>query len=447
MENKHLTVTALNKYIGYKFDTDIHLQNVLVKGEISNFRISNGHLYFSLKDEESEIRAIMFAGAARSLRFVPTDGMKVLVTAQVSVYLKGGSYNLNVSKIEEIGLGELYLRFLQLKDKLDKEGLFDQSKKKQIPEYVKSISVITSETGDAFKDIVSTIQKRFPLTKVYLYPTLVQGMEAPKSIIKALNKANKDKLGDVILLARGGGSFEDLNCFNDEQLARVIFSSDIPVVTGIGHEADFTISDFVSDKRAPTPTGAAVLVTKDQYLIAKDLNEKNTLLKYYYKKILEQKFYELQSTINRHYFKNFIDIIEQKEKQLDNLIYNLNIQSPIKVIEKNLEYLSSLNSRLVNYNIVGKIEEKEKYILDRTRLVNNYYLQIINRLEISFENNLSKMIAINPLNLLKKGYALTYQDNKLITNVEEVNISKEIMIKYHDGEVITKPINKKKMED
>ena len=314
MENKYLTVTALNKYIGYKFETDFNLKNIDLKGEISNLRISNNHLYFSLKDDQSEIRAIMFASSARTLTFMPTDGMKVLVNADVTVYQKGGTYNLNVRKIEDAGLGDLYLKFLELKEKLAKEGLFNEELKRPIPEFVQSIAVITSATGDAINDIVSTVEKRFPLTKIYLYPALVQGNDAPRSLINCLKKANLDNLADVIIIGRGGGSFEDLACFNDEALARTIRASKIVVVSAVGHEADFTIADFVSDKRAPTPTGAAVVVTKDQYILAKDIYNKQSLLVQNFKKILENKYYEFDKIVSKHHFKNFFEIIDLKIK-------------------------------------------------------------------------------------------------------------------------------------
>lgn len=440
MENKYLTVTALNKYIGYKFDTDANLQNVEVKGEISNIRISNNHLYFSLKDEQSEIRAIMFASSARTLTFMPTDGMKVIVTATVSVYQKGGTYNLNVRKIEDAGLGDLYLRFLELKDKLEKEGLFAEDIKRKLPKFVQSVAVITSATGDAINDIVSTINKRFPLIKIYLYPALVQGVDAPNSLIKAMNKANNDGLAEVIIIGRGGGSFEDLSCFNDEALARTIRNSKIPVVSAVGHEADFTIADFVADMRAPTPTGAAVIVSPDQNVIAKDIYNKYIMLVQNFKKILENKYYEYERIITRHHFQNFGETIDLKVKELDRLVYNLNIHSPLKTIENSINKVDEYAERLKSVNIEEKIDEKIKYIDNRRSLINYYLNQKIKLFEFNLDGLTSKMEAINPLNLLKKGYVLTYQNDKLITSKKALNSKSNLVIKYHDGEIITKPI-------
>lgn len=440
MENKYLTVTALNRYIAYKFDTDNALRSVYLKGEISNFRISGGHLYFSLKDETSEIRAIMFASQARILKFMPADGMTVLVEARVTVYQKNGTYSLTVNSMNEVGLGEYYLNFLKLKEKLQKEGLFDEEKKLPLPEFPKNVGVITSATGDAINDILTTIQKRFPLTKVYLYPALVQGTEAPKSLIRQIERANADHLCDVLIIARGGGSAEDLSCFNDEELARTIFGSKIPTVSGVGHEADFTICDFVASRRAPTPTGAAVLVTRDQAILARTIMEKMRLIQFYYKKTLEQKYYQYQTIIGQYYFRNFAETITAREKEVERLTYNLNAHSPLSVIVIHERKVGDLEHRLRTYNIQDKIKEKLDYVTLQQQNM-QYYLQVILKTkEQRFEASLDKMVTVNPLNLLKKGYALTYQDNRLITGCVQIETDKDVKIKYYDGELIAKPI-------
>ena len=281
MENKkYLTVTALNKYLAYKIDTDINLRSFIILGEISNARLSKGHLYFVLKDEDSEISAVMFANYYNSLSFTPKDGVKVLVKCSLQLYQKKGTYNLQVTNMSEYGLGALYQNFLKLKEKLSKEGLFAESHKKEIPMYSEKIGLITSDTGDARHDVVSTIEKRFPIATIFLYPALVQCVDAPKSLIKAINRAESDNEVDLLIIARGGGSFEDLSCFNDEELARVIYDCHIPIISGVGHESDYTICDFVSDKRAPTPTGAAVLATSDKNVLISEINN-------YYNKICQ----------------------------------------------------------------------------------------------------------------------------------------------------------------
>jgi len=442
MENKYLTVTALNRYIAYKFETDVALRQVYVKGEISNFRISGGHLYFSLKDENSEIRAIMFAGYARSLKFMPEDGMTVLVNAQVKVYEKGGTYSLNVFEMQEIGRGEIYLNFLRLKEKLQKEGLFDEEKKLPLPEWAEHVGVITSPTGDALQDILTTIKKRWPLTRVYLYPALVQGKEAPASLIAALQAAQKNKLLDVIIIARGGGSAEDLSCFNDEGLARAVFASRIPTVSGVGHESDFTIIDFVTSRRAPTPTGAAVLVTKDQYQVIREVNEKLNLIQFYYKKLLEKKYYDYQNVINRHHFKNFSEVLALKEKELERLEYNLRVHSPLATIERYLQRAEALERSLKVYNLPERISRLLEAVAAKEKNISGLALGILKNKEQAFFSLIDKMETVNPLNLLRKGYALTYQNKKIITAASSVDLDEELEIRYHDGVVVSKPIRK-----
>ena len=350
MENKkYLTVSALNKYLAYKIDTDINLKSFIIQGEISNARFSKGHLYFVLKDDDSEISAIMFSNYASNLSFKVEDGIKVLAKCSLQLYQKKGTYSLQVTNMREDGLGVLYQNFLLLKEKLSKEGLFDTKYKKPIPEYSENIGLITSNTGDAMHDVVSTISKRYPIAKVYLYPALVQGSDAPASIISALRKANNDNLVDVIIIARGGGSIEDLSCFNDEMLAREIFKSKIPIISGVGHEADFTICDFVSDDRAPTPTGAAVRATKDKNIIIQECDSSIIRLKNLYYNILEKKINEYKLLVNKHHFKNFDLVLNDKYKNLINLEKILKLNSPLNKINQSLEELKYLNNYYINY--------------------------------------------------------------------------------------------------
>ncbi|MFA6627228.1 MAG: exodeoxyribonuclease VII large subunit, partial [Bacilli bacterium] len=329
MEVKYITVGALNRYIEYKFESDPHLQLIYVKAEISNVRLSKGIIYFVLKDDTSEIDALMFRNVVSKLTFEPIDGMTVIVSGKVSVYQKRGRYSFQVNTMEQAGLGNAYLEFLELKEKLSKEGLFDQRHKLLLPPMSEAIGVITSATGDALHDIVSTIQKRFPIAKVYLYPAIVQGKDAPTSLIRALLQANRDAVVDVILIARGGGTVEDLSCFNNEILARTIFNSRIPTVSGVGHEQDFTICDFVASYRAPTPTGAAVAVTKDQVEIFAMLIgfEKQLVSSAKQKLIAAHNAY--QTLMNTYGIKNYRQTLEAKEEKLRQLYNRLMLQSPI----------------------------------------------------------------------------------------------------------------------
>lgn len=435
MENRYLTVSALNKYIAYKFDKDIHLQNVVVKAEISNIRLSNGILYFVLKDEESEIDALMFSNNVSRLKFNPVDGATVLATGKINVYVKKGRYSITVTTMEDVGLGEAYLNFIRLKEKLEKEGLFDQDKKLPLPRMAEKIGVITSSTGDALHDIVSTISKRFPIAKIYLYPALVQGKEAPESLISALNKAISDNIVDLIIIGRGGGSIEDLSCFNDENLARTIFNSPIPTISAVGHEADYTICDFVASFRAPTPTGAAVIATREKGDILNELAIINRHLASAIKQKIVTSYNDYQKAINSYGFKNFLTLLEKKEEDLAKTINHLKLVSPLQSINNKLTKVEDLTLRLNLLNLENKIDEYYQDINFYEKQASKFLLDYVSQNEVMVDNLIEKLILLNPLNIMKKGYTLTYQDNHLLTSVKNIDVSKKLNIKYHDGEV------------
>ncbi|TXK90204.1 exodeoxyribonuclease VII large subunit, partial [Parageobacillus sp. SY1] len=257
-EVKYVTVGALTKYIKRKFEVDPHLRDLWIKGEISNFKYhSRGHMYFTLKDEQARIQAVMFAGYNQYLSFRPEDGMKVLVRGEISVYEPSGNYQIYVKEMQPEGIGNLYLAYEQLKKRLEAEGLFSPEHKKPIPAFPRYIGVVTSPTGAAIRDIMTTIRRRYPIATVILFPTLVQGEQAAESIVRSIEKANELGYIDVLIVGRGGGSIEELWAFNEEIVARAIFASEVPIISAVGHETDFTIADFVADLRAPTPTGAA----------------------------------------------------------------------------------------------------------------------------------------------------------------------------------------------
>ena len=273
MEERYLTVTALTKYIKYKFDHDHHLEEVLLEGEISNFKHnSRGHFYFTLKDDNAAISVTMFSTFAKTVKFNPEDGMKVFVKGNVTVYEPSGTYQINIKEMKSDGIGDLYLAFQKLKEELSKEGLFDPKYKKQLPKFPKFIGVITSPTGAAIRDIINTIGRRYPLAQVILYPAIVQGDDAKKDIVKQIKKANDNGLCDVLIVGRGGGSIEDLWAFNERIVAEAIFESKIPVISAVGHEVDFTIADFVADMRAATPTAAAELATPSLDMLKGNIN-------------------------------------------------------------------------------------------------------------------------------------------------------------------------------
>ena len=446
--NKYISVSALNRYLNYKFENDSNLKIIYLKAEISNLRLSKGILYFVLKDNESEISGLMFQSNLSQLKFKPVDGMTVLVTGKIGIYLKRGTYSITVYSMEEAGLGDAYLRFLQLKEKLDKEGLFDQKYKLPIPKMSEKIGVITSATGDALHDIVSTIEQRFPIAEIYLYPALVQGEQAPKSLIKALKKANEGRLVDLIIIGRGGGTIEDLSCFNDEELAREIFHSKIPTISAVGHEADYTICDFVASLRAPTPTGAAVLATREKNDIIREISNNARQVTSLAKQSMINSFSRYQEIANRHEFKNFSKMLDTKIDNLKVLNNHLNLVSPLKVIEKNISTTQDLKLRLKLINIEKRIND---YATKINQLSENMgkglNLQIANNHK-SVNNIIDKLILLNPLNVMQKGYTLTYQDNKIVTSISNLNNNESISVKWVDGEIKAKilEISKNKTE-
>lgn len=404
-----LTVTDINNYIKNIVDGDFFLSNVTLKGEISNLKFhTRGHLYFSLKDENSKINAVMFNYKNLGLNFIPKDGMNVIVKGKVSVFTTGGSYQITVSNMKEDGIGNLYILFEELKRRLDREGLFSPEHKKKLPRIPKKVGVITASTGAAVKDIISTINRRFPLTEIILFPTLVQGVGAKENIVKMINEANESDV-DVIILGRGGGSIEDLWAFNEEIVARAIYNSTKPIVSAVGHEIDFTISDFVSDMRAPTPTGAAELVVPSKVEIQSYLNDyKGRIISVINKKIKSytDTFSKLKST---YILKNPISMYEIDEQKLDNMLEKLGSIMTYK-LEREKSKLNNL-SKMISPNMLNRLD-KEK---------------------IKLENIETKLNLLNPENILKKGYSLTLVEGKIVKSINSVKKGNIIDTKFSDG--------------
>ena len=367
-----------------------------------------------LKDNESELSALMYESYGAKLPFKLEDGMTVLVNGRVSLYHKRGTYAITVAKMEAIGLGEAYLNFLRLKEKLLNEGLFNEEYKKPIKKFNHKIALITSSTGDAMHDVISTIEKRYPLAEVILYPAIVQGTDAPATLIKALMQANIDATCDCIIIARGGGSIEDLSCFNDEGLARAIFDSNIPVISGVGHEADFTICDFVSDRRAPTPTGAAVIASPDINILENDIENLENKIKKCIKEKLVDAINKYKNLASSYVLKNFGEYLSKYDDRIDNYQKRLALLSPINKIDA---YLKDLNS---------KKEDIEK----------TYKLKI-DKLDNNLDNDINKLILLNPLNIMSKGYSVTLQDGKVINNIDSVNKDLPLYTKVYGGEIIS----------
>ena len=365
MNDKYITVTQLTRYIKYKIDNDVNLNEVFLKGEISNFKAhSRGHFYFTLKDETSRINAIMFASNTKKIKFMPEDGMKVLVTGKISVFEANGGYQIYVNDMLEDGVGNLYIAFEQLKKKLEQEGLFRKEYKKQIPKIPTRVGVVTAPTGAAIKDIISTIKRRWPLAEIILFPSLVQGENAKEDIVRQIEKA-KDYNLDTLIVGRGGGSIEDLWPFNEEIVARSIFECNIPIISAVGHEIDFTIADFVADLRAPTPTGAAELAVPQK----QDVENYLMQLKIRLNKQIQHKIninkQKLEEVKSRYIFQNPIAIYQAKELQFDSIIERLKSSSKLLITNKEKKFLTVMKSYIIENPL--KITEPKK----------NKYLQII----------------------------------------------------------------------
>ena len=412
MTNNYITIGALNKYLKNLFDRDPHLQELYLKAEISNFKAhTRGHLYFTLKDEGSRINAVMFSTHASKLSFVPKDGMKVLVVGRVSVYEPNGGYQIYINEMQEDGVGNLYLKFEELKKKLASEGLFEQMHKKPIPKFPTKIGIITAPTGAAIRDILSTIKRRYPSVETILFPALVQGELAANDIVKQIKIADKYNL-DVLIVGRGGGSIEDLWSFNEEIVARAIYEANTPIISAVGHEIDFTISDFVADLRAPTPTGAAEMAVTNLIDVKNFLNQLTIRINKDIENILDKNKKIIKTYKESYVLSNPLATFEIKEQKLDNLINEIN---------NKMKYIIDIRNKKI------------------TNIKNNYIINnpdaIISSYNNAYELLLNKLNLLNPLNILSKGYSVVSKDNKTIKSYKELKEKDKININLYKGNI------------
>lgn len=441
-EQRYLTVNALTKYIKRKFDVDPHLQDVLVRGEISNYKQhSSGHMYFTLKDEKSRILAVMFSSNNKSMKFSPENGMKVLVKGDISVFEPNGNYQIYIKEMQPDGIGDLFLAYEQLKKKLDAEGLFSQSAKKALPSYPKTIGIITSPTGAAIRDILTTLKRRYPIANVLILPAIVQGGQAAPSIVKAIEKANKDTDIDVLIVGRGGGSIEDLWPFNEEIVARAIYASSIPIISAVGHETDFTIADFVADLRAPTPTGAAEMaVPHIDELHERILQRQSRLLRSMREKLSYQR--ARVDRIGKSYaFRYPKKLYEQKLEHIDRLTDRLS-KGVLNSNSQKTEELSFLVKRL-NRHHPNQLLLKEQEVFARTqkRLI-RATLNVFQLKQRVFKDVVSTLDALSPLKIMDRGYSLVYTSNQqLIKKVEQVELNDRIQIQLNNGKIDCQVMN------
>ncbi|MBU3195457.1 exodeoxyribonuclease VII large subunit [Clostridium algidicarnis] len=386
---KTLTVTLVNSYVKKMIDNDIILNNLKIKGEVSNFKKhSSGHLYFSLKDDSSKINCVMFKDYASLLDINMEDGLMVEIKGKIKVYQKEGSYQLYCEEIKKQGVGELYLAFLKLKETLEKEGLFKLEHKKPLPLYPKKIGVITSPTGAAIKDVINVAKRRNPYIDIIIYPALVQGIGSSSNVIRGIEYLEKDKNVEVIIIARGGGSIEELWSFNDEALARRIYESKTPIVTGVGHETDYTIVDFVSDLRAPTPSAAAEIVFKNHSEIKKEID-------YNYSRLQ----------------KSMEDNLLKKKNEVNLLKNTIEFNSPMTYILNEHKKIEIINDRL-NISMKKKVSEEKNKL--------GYMMDLLN--------------SRNPLNILNKGYTLVKDESgKIVKDSKKLSKEQQIEIKFRDG--------------
>lgn len=441
-ELRYLTVTALTKYIKRKFDADPHLQNVLLKGEISNFkRHSSGHMYFTLKDEKTRILAVMFASYNRSLKFLPENGMKVLITGDITVYEQSGQYQIYVKAMQPDGVGDLYLAFEQLKEKLEKAGYFSPQHKKKLPKYPRTIGVVTSPTGAAIRDIITTIKRRYPVVKIVVFPAIVQGDHAPASIVKAIQKANEIKGIDVLIAGRGGGSIEELWAFNEEEVAQAIFNSEIPIISAVGHETDFTIADFVADLRAPTPTGAAELaVPHIDELLDKVLTSQTRLIRVMKEKLNFEK--ERLNRLQRSYaFRYPKRLYEQKLEQVDRLTERLTTGA-VKLFGTKKDHLQKLKKRIERghpHKLLNDSATRHNHLIKE---LNRAMVSIVAVKDRDFRQKVATLEALNPLKIMDRGYSLVYDDEgKLVKSVDKIEKDDRLKVRMADGSLLCNVID------
>ena len=390
-----LSVSQINRYISFKLKEDKKLRGVMIRGEISNFTAHrSGHFYFTLKDNESAIKAVMFRSNAQKVKFMPQDGMNVVAMGSISVFERDGVYQIYVTDIIPDGVGSVYIANQQLREKLRKEGIFDESAKRPVPQLPKKIGAVTSETGAALQDIINVLSRRYPVCELMVFNTLVQGTDAADSISRSMMNAAKADC-DVIILARGGGSLEDLSAFNTEKVAYAIYNSSVPVISAVGHETDVTIADLAADLRAPTPSAAAEMVSLSAEQIYGNI-----------------KYYE-----------------EKLKGLIETCLNNLNAQ------------LEKTNERLLRFSPDQKIEKSILKYGELTKRLDKAYEKIISEKENEFISSVSKLEAMSPVSVLMRGYSLVYKNNRIVSRTSELTENDNVTIRLSDGKATAKIIS------
>ncbi len=436
MDDNYLTVEALTKYIKRKFDADPYLKKVYVKGELSNVKHhSSGHIYFTLKDDKAQIKGIMYARQAAKLKFSAENGMNVLIECDVNVFEKSGSYQLYASKIEPDGLGSLFLAYEQLKETLQKEGLFDARFKQPLVPFPQTIGVITATTGAAVRDICTTIRRHYPIADIKIFPTLVQGANAAPSIVQSIRQANALGQIDTLIVGRGGGSIEDLWAFNEESVARAIFESRIPIISAVGHETDTTIADFVADFRAPTPTGAAKMAVPDVVELKQRVQSNDVRMLQATKRLLDQRKNRLEKTLSSYTMVYPERMYRPFEEQLSRLEQRLEDATSRGMTDRMRDF-QSLQNRLSNQLPTRKLaleQQRQKHV---TYQLQTNMQRMLSKKRQQFQTNIRTLNALNPLSVMERGFSIVYnKKDDVVMSVQQVATEEQITIQVADGQI------------
>ncbi|WP_077308761.1 exodeoxyribonuclease VII large subunit [Terribacillus halophilus] len=433
-DDRYLSVTALTRYMKRKLETDKHLKDIWLRAEISNFKHhSRGHMYMTLKDDGARIQSVMFAGQNKGLKFTPENGMTVLIRAEIGLYEPQGQYQLYIQHMEPDGVGALYQAYEQLKEKLDKEGLFSAVHKKLLPAYPEHIGVITSPTGAAVRDILTTIRRRYPIVKVTVLPVAVQGERSAPSLVQALSYAENHNF-DVLIIGRGGGSIEELWSFNEESVARAIHKVSTPIISAVGHETDFTISDFVADVRAATPTGAAEMAVPAREELLHRLTQLANRMQYVVRQSYRQEANRLAKLKASYAFRYPEQMLRQKEIELDKLSDRLS-RSGLAAVSAGKQRFTTLANRLSLVH-PGRQAERYKQQLDSLEHRLHQAMEKQHQQEQQkFVHQLNKLSLLNPLETMKRGYSISYKQDTLLKSVEQVTTGDDVQIHLADGTI------------
>ncbi|GAA4709800.1 exodeoxyribonuclease VII large subunit [Brevibacillus fulvus] len=432
------SVSQLNRVVKQVLEREERLADIWIRGEISNFvHHSSGHMYFTLKDKESRLRVVMFASYNRFLKFMPKDGTKAIVRGSISAFERDGTYQLYAREMQPDGIGSLYLAFEQLKAKLAAEGLFATERKRPLPRFPKRVGVVTSPTGAAIRDICTTIRRRFPQAAVVIAPAIVQGTEAPSSIISAISLLNRQMDIDVLIVGRGGGSIEELWAFNDEQVARAIASSRIPVISAVGHETDFTIADFVADVRAATPTAAAELAVPHYLELQERVKDLDSRLRRSVQNQLADQRNRLQRLRQSYVLRQPLRRFEETRERLDKLQMELAAAMRM-LLNRRREQLTLVHQRVERFRIGQKVNERREQIVRLQERLQKTMQTQVNQAELALIAKIAQLDALSPLKVMQRGFSLVYREGELVKSVKQVTVGQPLVIRLQDGTVDTR---------